>query len=94
MAQARLHAWVAGHVQGVGFRYWTRRVATGLRLRGVARNLADGRVEVVVEGAREACEALLHALEGTDGSNAPGQVRGVTHCWSEPAGEPDGFRVA
>jgi acylphosphatase len=91
MAQARLHAWVAGHVQGVGFRYWTRQVAGELRLRGVARNLDDGRVEVVVEGGRDACEALLRALAGP---GAPGRVRGVTHSWAEPAGEPEGFRVA
>jgi acylphosphatase len=91
MAQARLHAWVAGRVQGVGFRYWTRQVAGELRLRGFARNLDDGRVEVVAEGARDACEALLRALEGP---GTPGRVRDLTHSWGEPAGEPDGFRLA
>jgi acylphosphatase len=91
MAQARVHAWVSGHVQGVGFRYWTRDVAATLGLRGFARNLDDGRVEIVGEGARPACEALLRAL---DGPGAPGRVRAVTHSWSEPGAEPDGFRIA
>jgi acylphosphatase len=90
MARARIHAWVSGHVQGVGFRYWTRDVATALGLRGFARNLDDGRVEIVGEGTRCACEALLRAL---DGPGTPGRVRAVTLSWGEPAAEPDGFRI-
>ena len=37
-----------GHVQGVGFRWTTERIASQLPLRGFVRNLPDGRVEVVV----------------------------------------------
>lgn len=85
MGEARLDAWVTGHVQGVGFRYWTRTRADELGLRGLARNLSDGRVEVVAEGDRGACEALLHALGGPD---APGRVDTVQHAWSAPQ---DGF---
>ena len=47
----RLHAFVSGYVQGVGFRYWVREQAQGLGLAGSARNLRDGRVEIVAEGA-------------------------------------------
>ena len=78
--RARLTAWVRGHVQGVGFRWWTRSRALELGLVGWAKNLEDGRVEVVAEGAGDACEALLVRL--TDGS-APGRVEGVTHRWGE-----------
>ena len=41
---------VTGRVQGVGFRYETKRVAEQLRLSGWVKNLPDGAVEVVATG--------------------------------------------
>ncbi|MBI3984068.1 acylphosphatase [Candidatus Microgenomates bacterium] len=41
---------IAGAVQGVGFRINARRQALKLDLRGLARNLPDGRVEIIVSG--------------------------------------------
>jgi len=41
---------VSGRVQGVGFRWWTARVAHRLALAGFVRNLPDGRVEVQARG--------------------------------------------
>jgi acylphosphatase len=87
---ARLSACVQGRVQGVGFRYWVRSLARDLGLQGSAVNLIDGQVAVVVEGPREACEALLAALDSDD---APGYVEAIVKSWSEPVGEPNGFRV-
>jgi acylphosphatase len=49
---------VSGKVQGVWFRAATREQAMGLHLRGFARNLADGSVEVVATGTPEALDAL------------------------------------
>lgn len=49
---------VAGKVQGVFFRASTRERAMQLGLSGHARNLADGRVEVVASGRREALDEL------------------------------------
>lgn len=49
---------VSGKVQGVFFRASTREQAQRLGLRGHARNLADGRVEVVAAGDAEALDAL------------------------------------
>jgi acylphosphatase len=86
--EVRLTAWVSGHVQGVGFRWWTRARALELGLVGWARNLDDGRVEVVAEGPRPAAEALLAVLGGP---GAPGRVRLVVERWSAPAGL-EGFR--
>jgi len=52
-----------GTVQGVGFRYTTLRVAKGFpSLTGGVRNLADGTVELIVEGARAEIEALISAV--------------------------------
>ena len=53
---------VAGLVQGVGFRWFVARHARGLGLAGYARNLADGRVEVVATGSDVAALARLEAL--------------------------------
>jgi acylphosphatase len=84
----RLTATVTGRVQGVGFRYFVRRRAEPLGLVGTATNLRNGGVEVVVEGARAACEQLLDALRGDD---APGWVGRVDAAWSEAEGLT-GFR--
>jgi len=83
MVNERLTAWVRGHVQGVGMRWWIRSRALELGLTGWAKNLDDGRVEVVAEGPRDALEALLAALGG---GHSPGRVIGVTERWSESRG--------
>ncbi|MBN1485030.1 MAG: acylphosphatase [Chloroflexia bacterium] len=58
MAAKRVHLWIRGRVQGVSFRYYTRRQARALGLSGWVKNLPDGRVEVVAEGD----EAVLQEL--------------------------------
>jgi acylphosphatase len=46
-----LEAHFAGRVQGVGFRYLARQIAMGYEVTGQVRNLPDGRVQLVAEGA-------------------------------------------
>jgi acylphosphatase len=53
---------VAGRVQGVFYRAATRNEAQRLGLTGYAKNLLDGRVEVVACGEREAVETLREWL--------------------------------
>jgi acylphosphatase len=87
----RMTAWVRGHVQGVGFRWFTRENAMRIGgLSGFASNLADGRVQVVAEGAREGCEQLLGWLREGE---TPGRVDGVTEIWDVPRGGYDGFEI-
>ena len=88
-ADARLTAWVHGHVQGVGFRWWVRARALELGLVGSAANLEDGRVAVVAEGPRNRCEELLAALRGP---GTPGRVRTVVERWGSPRGSVTGFQ--
>jgi acylphosphatase len=76
MSAIRIVAVVSGHVQGVGYRWFVRQQARAAGLAGSARNLADGRVEVVLEGPEDDVRALLTAL---DGPGAPGTVTGVVH---------------
>lgn len=85
---ARLTAWVHGHVQGVGFRWWTRSRALELGLVGSATNTRDRRVLVVAEGPAAACERLLGLLDSED---APGRVDNVVASWDAPRGESEGF---
>lgn len=86
--QVRLTAWMRGRVQGVGMRWWVRSRALELGLVGFATNLDDGRVEVVAEGSREACRALLGLLR-SDGT--PGRVTGVTERFDVTRGGFVGF---
>lgn len=53
---------VSGRVQGVFFRACAQTEAQRLSLRGYARNLADGRVEVLAVGAASAIESLAEWL--------------------------------
>jgi acylphosphatase len=80
---------VAGRVQGVAFRAYTREEALKLALDGHARNLADGRVEVLAVGAAAAVDALERWL--WQGSPAA-RVSSVTR---EPIAPPavSGFAV-
>ena len=55
----RRRVWLSGRVQGVAFRASARREARAAGVDGWVRNLADGRVEAVFEGAPGAVEALL-----------------------------------
>jgi acylphosphatase len=74
-----------GRVQGVGFRYATQRLAQGCDVAGYVRNLPNGDVELVAQGAPDQVTAFLDALAGrmkdyiektfvTDG--APGSYQG------------------
>ncbi len=86
----RLSAVVHGMVQGVSFRYYTRREANRLGLRGYVRNRSDGTVEVVAEGPRRAVEALYSWLQ----SGPPmAEVREVEASWGPPAGGWVSFEV-
>jgi acylphosphatase len=51
-----------GRVQGVGFRYIVRNLATGYEVVGSVKNLFDGRVELEVQGDTEEVEEFLEAI--------------------------------
>lgn len=81
---------VTGRVQGVGFRYFTRRCADSLGVKGRVRNLADGTVEVEAGGSPEVLAELKRKLrQGPPGSR-------VTALDETPLGrmpERDGFEI-
>lgn len=51
--------WIAGQVQGVGYRAATRRQAVALGITGWVRNLPDGCVEAWFEGETLALQAMI-----------------------------------
>ena len=53
---------ISGEVQGVGYRFFAQRVAASHQIAGYVRNLEDGRVEVLAEGALENIEGFKHDL--------------------------------
>ena len=53
---------VSGRVQGVGFRYFVLRQARASGLRGYVRNLPDGRVEFLLQGAPDAVARVVDQI--------------------------------
>ena len=88
MNRCRLHVWYSGHVQGVGFRYSVRSVAQGYEVAGLVRNLLDGRVELVAEGARDELEAFRGAILD---SGLGGLIRNEEVAWEPAQGNLRGF---
>jgi acylphosphatase len=81
---------ISGEVQGVGYRFFAQRVAARHQVRGYVRNLADGRVEVVAEGALESVEGFRHDL-----ATGPGYatVAHVEELNLEPTGAYKSFLI-
>jgi acylphosphatase len=82
---------VSGWVQGVGYRASARARASSLGVDGWARNLGDGRVEIVAEGPTDRVAAFLDWCRS---GPAGARVTTVEVTDEEPAGEPPGFHVA
>lgn len=58
-----IKAWVSGRVQGVSYRASTQRQAMKLNIDGFAKNLSDGRVEVLISGEETAVQSLIDWLQ-------------------------------
>jgi acylphosphatase len=52
---------ITGQVQGVGYRMWAERTASGLGIRGWVRNRTDGSVELLAAGDGDAVAQLIEA---------------------------------
>jgi acylphosphatase len=80
-----------GTVQGVYFRHSARLEARRLAIRGMARNLPDGSVEVLAQGGAAAVEELRAWLQRGPAQARVDEVRETLPDEAEPI--PDGFKV-
>ena len=87
---AALHLMIQGRVQGVGFRYTAKSVATGFEVTGIVRNLADGRVELIAEGLKDELEGFQQAIRESGLGSLIGQEDAK---WEDAKNEIRGFEI-
>jgi len=80
----------SGTVQGVGFRFTTRRLAADFAVTGYVKNLANGKVEVLAEGPLDEIERFVHSIERA----FSGYIRDAEKIRVNPTGAYDGFDIA
>jgi acylphosphatase len=88
--RSRIEIYYSGHVQGVGFRYTAKSVATGFEVCGIVRNLSDGRVQLVAEGTRDELEAFRAALRDAGLDHF---IRDEKITWATAQNEFLGFEI-
>lgn len=81
---------ISGEVQKVGYRFFAQRAAARHQVAGYVRNLPDGRVEALAEGALENVEAFKHDLAA---GPTFAQVENVEEISIEPTGLYSHFRI-
>lgn len=86
----RIQVLYSGQVQGVGFRYTVKSVATGFDLTGSVRNLPGGGVELIAEGAKDELEAFRQAIRE---SGLDHFIRNEEISWQEASSEFRGFEI-
>ena len=88
--RSRMQLFYSGHVQGVGFRYTVKSVASGFDVTGTVRNLPDGGVELVAEGAKAELAAFRQAIRE---SGLDHFIRNEDIFWTEAKNEFRGFEI-
>ena len=91
MNRRKVKVYYSGRVQGVGFRYAVKFVATGYEVVGLVKNLDDGRVELVAEGEKLELESFL---EGVRKSGVGHFIRNEGIAWNDDLEEFKGFKIS
>lgn len=86
----RVHILVSGRVQGVFFRANSKHFAEKLGLTGWARNLEDGRVEIVAEGEEE---NLVNFVALVKRGPITAKVEEAKVEWASPSNEFNDFQI-
>jgi acylphosphatase len=89
MARESRHIHFKGNVQGVGFRWTTRRAAADHAVTGYVKNLPDGRVELYVEGDPAEIDSFLEQVRRDLGQH----IRGETTQTGPASGRFSGFEI-
>lgn len=90
MSKVRAELTIQGRVQGVFYRQSARETAIRLDVTGWVRNCQDGSVMAVLEGEKQAVDAVIEWCR--QGPSAA-RVTDVSVTWEEPTGEFCGFGV-
>ncbi len=90
MRQIRATVRITGRVQGVNFRYFTRRTAREHNLTGWVRNLPNGDVEAVFEG-RES--EIRKVLDWCRSGPSAARVDEILIDWEDFHGEFESFEI-
>ena len=90
MERQRLYLFYSGRVQGVGFRYTVKALTRGFEVTGTVRNLADGRVELIAEGARPELEDFRKAIQDSELGHF---IEQEEVSWAEARNEFRGFEI-
>jgi acylphosphatase len=90
MDRLRAHVTIDGRVQGVNFRASAQQQARASGVEGWVRNLDDGRVEAVFEGA---AAAVKHMISWCYSGPQLARVDRVDVEWQQPPGQERGFRI-
>lgn len=83
------HVYYSGRVQGVGFRFTARELAVQAGVSGWARNLADGRVEIVAEAEEAVLDGFLKQMHECFSH----YIRDTDVSWHDARGELKDFEV-
>lgn len=86
----RVHIWVKGRVQGVGFRSYVEDHALQMGVRGWVRNFGDDTVETVAEGTKSAIDAFVQMVKKGPPVSRVDEARVE---FEEPIGILEGFTV-
>jgi acylphosphatase len=88
-SRQRRTVYFRGHVQGVGFRFTTLRIAATCAVDGFVQNLSDGGVLVVTEGTSDEVDCFLRKLE----DELSGHIHHSDMTQSAATGEFTGFDI-
>jgi acylphosphatase len=87
---ARVHIWVIGRVQGVGFRAFVLQSGPLFGLKGWVHNVGYNQVETVAEGRQEVLERFAQVVKTGPRASRVDEARVE---WETPTGEFEGFEV-
>ncbi len=89
MALERARVIFTGYVQGVGFRFTARMLASHFPVTGLVRNLPDGTVKLEAQGERPVVDSYLEALR----AKMNDCISGAEVTWTSPVEGEDEFSV-
>ncbi len=90
MTVTRADVIIRGDVQGVGYRYFVRKVAWKNKITGYVENIEDGTVKIICEGNENDIKNFLKLIHI---KKPPIVVEGIDFEFSRASGEFKGFRI-